>query len=41
MMTRSWFRKLFAPPAARPIRKAPARWRPTFEALEDRLVPST
>jgi hypothetical protein len=46
MTLRSWTRTLFARPATRPIRKAPARRRPargrlTLEALEDRTVPST
>src|SRR5262245_10494499 len=40
MTLRSWIRKLFARPAARPIRKAPARCRPRVEALEDRLTPA-
>ena len=39
MIPRSWFRKLFARPAARPDRKAPARCRPALELLEDRTVP--
>src|SRR5262249_2258920 len=40
MTVRSWFRKLFARPSARPIRKAPARCRLAVEALEDRLTPN-
>src|SRR5262245_61826550 len=28
-------------PAARTIRQPPARWRPSLEALEDRLAPAT
>jgi hypothetical protein len=40
MTTRFWFRKLFARPAARPIRKALVRCRPRLEALEDRLAPA-
>jgi hypothetical protein len=38
--TRSWVRKLFARPA-RTARRAPARFRPRLEALEDRLAPAT
>jgi hypothetical protein len=38
MGIRFWFRKLFARPAARPIRKAPVRCRPRLEALEDRTL---
>src|SRR5262245_42682320 len=38
MTIRSWFRKLFARPAARPIRKAPACYRPRLEALEERTL---
>jgi hypothetical protein len=40
MTTRSWIRQLFARPPRTP-RKAPARCRPTVEALEGRLVPAT
>src|SRR5262245_32780056 len=40
MTLRSWIRQLFARPATRPIRKAPARCRPALEALEDRLTPA-
>jgi hypothetical protein len=38
MTVRSWFRKLFAHPVPRPVRKAPARCRPAVEALEDRTL---
>src|SRR5260370_14054824 len=41
MRKRSWIRNLFARPVTRPIRKAPHRFRPTLEVLEDRWVPST
>src|SRR5262245_55329080 len=41
MSMRSWIRNVFARPATRPIRKAPHRFRPALEALEDRTVPST
>src|SRR5262245_23782272 len=40
MTLRSWIRQLFAH-RPRTVRKAPARCRPTLEALEDRLVPAT
>jgi hypothetical protein len=40
MMKRSWSRRLFARPVPRTIRKAPHRFRPAVEVLEDRLVPS-
>src|SRR5262249_24091338 len=40
MTVRAWFRKLFARPVTRPI-KAPPRFRPALDALEDRLTPST
>jgi hypothetical protein len=36
-----WFRRLFVRKPSAPARRRPARWRPTLEALEDRLVPST
>jgi hypothetical protein len=36
MTTRSWIRQLFACPATRPTRKAPASGPPTSESLEDR-----
>jgi hypothetical protein len=39
MTTRSWIRRLFAP-SPRTRRKAPARFRPRLEALEDRLAPA-
>jgi hypothetical protein len=39
MTVHNWFRKLFARPVSRPV-KAPARFRPALEALENRLVPS-
>jgi hypothetical protein len=41
MTTRSWLRNLFAPCPPRTIRKAPARFRPGLERLEDRLTPTT
>jgi hypothetical protein len=41
MTIHSWIRNRFARPVTRPPRQAPARWRPTLEALEDRTVPST
>ena len=37
--SRSWICKLFARPP-RTIRKAPTRYRPRVEALEDRAVPA-
>src|SRR5262245_20879467 len=40
MMTRTWIRRLFAR-TPRTIRKAPARFRPILEALEDRLAPAS
>src|SRR5262249_37753310 len=40
MTTRSWINKLFAR-TPRTIRKAPARFRPHIETLEDRVTPST
>jgi FG-GAP-like repeat len=39
MSPRSWIRRLFAR-TPRTVRKAPARRRPTLEALENRLVPA-
>src|SRR5262249_33907092 len=39
MTARTWVRKLFARPA-HTVRKAPARFRPAVEALEDRRVPA-
>ena len=39
MTTRSWVRSLFAR-QPRTIRKAPARFRPCLEGLEDRLAPA-
>jgi hypothetical protein len=39
LTARSWIRKLFAR-KPRAIRKAPARRRPSLEALEDRALPS-
>jgi hypothetical protein len=39
MQKRSWIRQLFARPHT--IRKAPHRFHPGLEALEDRWVPST
>jgi hypothetical protein len=39
MAIRSWIRKLFAR-TPRTVRKAPARFRPRLETLEDRLVPT-
>src|SRR5262249_62133338 len=39
MTTRSWIRRLFAR-TPRTIRKAPARFRPRLELLEDRLTPA-
>src|SRR5262245_29288344 len=41
MATRSWLRNLFATRTPRTVRKAPARFRPCLEGLEDRLTPST
>src|SRR5262249_33001323 len=41
MTMRSWIRNVFAPPVTGPMRKAPHRFRPGVEALEDRTVPST
>jgi hypothetical protein len=38
---RSWIRQLFARPATRPTRQAPAWCRPTIETLEDRAPPTT
>jgi hypothetical protein len=40
MTVRTWFCKLFARPAARPMRKPPARRRLCLETLEDRSLPS-
>jgi hypothetical protein len=40
MTTRTWIRNLFAR-TPRTVRKAPARFRPTIEGLEDRVTPST
>jgi hypothetical protein len=40
MTLRSWAGRLFARPAARPIHEAPALWRPTMQALEDRAPPT-
>ena len=40
MTTRSWVRNLFAR-TPRTARKTPARFRPRYEELEDRLTPST
>src|SRR5438046_1886013 len=40
MTAPSWIRRLFAR-TPRTIRKAPARSRPSLEALEDRLAPAT
>jgi hypothetical protein len=39
MTSRSWLRRLFAR-TPRTVRKAPARFRPRLEALEDRLAPA-
>ena len=39
MTARSWVRRLFAR-TPRTVRKAPARFRPRIEAIEDRVVPS-
>src|SRR5271166_997237 len=41
MMKRSWIRNLFTRPVPPTIRKAPHRFRPALEVLEDRWVPST
>src|SRR5262245_47913651 len=41
MAIRSWIRKLFASRTPRTIRKAPARFQPCLENLEDRLAPAT
>jgi hypothetical protein len=48
MTIRFWFRKLFARPAVRPLRKAPVRCQRLprrivleLQALEDRLVPAS
>src|SRR5262245_5800928 len=41
MFPRSWIRRLFATHVPRVIRKAPARFRPRLESLEDRLAPAT
>src|SRR6266542_763268 len=38
MASRSWIRKLFASRTPRTLRKAPARCRPSLEALEDRAL---
>ncbi len=40
-MKPSWIRQLFARPVPHTIRKAPRRFLPGLEALEDRWVPST
>jgi fibronectin-binding autotransporter adhesin len=40
MISRSWVRSLFAR-TPRTVRKAPARFRPRVEALEDRVTPTT
>src|SRR5262245_8366516 len=40
MTMRSWLRNVFSRPAARPIRKAPSRFRPRLDILEDRTVPA-
>src|SRR5262245_63174432 len=40
MTTHSWIRRLFAR-KPRIVRRAPARFRPRFEGLEDRVTPST
>ena len=40
MTTRSWIRKQFPTRAPRTLRKAPARFRPCVERLEDRLAPA-
>jgi parallel beta-helix repeat protein len=40
MSVHSWVRKLFARPITCPIRRAPHRFRPAAEVLEDRTVPS-
>ena len=40
MTTRSWIRRLFARPATRPTRQAPAAGGATTEALEDRIAPT-
>ncbi len=39
MSSRSWIRNMFAR-TPRTIRKAPARFRPRFESLEDRITPT-
>src|SRR5271167_3560439 len=41
MMTRSWIRNLFARRVTRTIRKAPHRFRPALQVLEDRCLPSS
>src|SRR6516164_861756 len=41
MSVRSWIRNVFNRHVTRPIRKAPHRFRPAVEALEDRRVPAT
>src|SRR5262245_56408739 len=41
MTTRSWLGNRFASRTPRTLRKAPARFRPRLEGLEDRLTPST
>ena len=38
MTVRSWLRKLFASRTPRTLRKAPARYRPSLETLEDRSL---
>ena len=41
MTTRSWLRNLFASRTPRTPRKAPARFRPCLDNLEERLTPTT
>jgi len=41
MTMRSWIRNLIGRRVTRPILKAPHRFCPAVEALEDRWVPST
>jgi hypothetical protein len=41
MTIRSWLRNLFAARTPRTIRKAPARFRPRLQSLEDRLLLSS
>src|SRR5262245_38339775 len=41
MFTRSWISRLFTTHVPRTRRKAPARFRPCLESLEDRLAPAT